>query len=493
MSKSHYDLCVVGAGSGGIGAALAGARAGLSVLLVEKSDTLGGNAVRGGVHNWEPGVGGTDFPYEIYRRLRAIPGAVTITKMGRHCCAPAPGKPAYPGGEVLPDPLARYADSLQRHSLKELSLLEKFGPQTLFRAVVFEPHAYSSVVGEMLAETGNCTILMETAFRDVCVQEGRITSLVLDNGDVVKASFYVDGTADAKLCQAAGCTLMRGQEGREAFGEPDAPEQPSSKVNAVTLIYRVKPRDEVAIDPLPPDVPSDCWWQARFPASLNSSYPNGDLNINMLPTMQGEEFLRLGYPAAYTECRRRVLAHWHYLQTRPDFPEFQRYTISWIAPALGVRETVRVVGEYVLTQYDLMAGLSRQEHPDIITIADHALDRHGDSGGCVELKEPYGVPYRCLLPKGINNLLVACRGASFSSIAASSCRLSRTMMALGHAAGTACALAKEKSLSLREVPASELRRCLRKEHVELEWPRPIVETERLINSQAQSVEKPLYV
>jgi hypothetical protein len=97
---------------------------------------------------------------------------------------------------------------------------------------------------------------------------------------------------------------------------------------------------------------------------------------------------------------------------------------------------------------------------------------------------PEDMPFPCY---------TVCRGASFSSIAASSCRLSRTMMALGHAAGTACALAKEKSLSLREVPASELRRCLRKEHVELEWPRPIVEIERLINSQAQSVEKPLYV
>ena len=72
MSQSKYDLCVVGAGSGGIGAALAAARMGLSVLLIEKSDTLGGNAVRGGVHNWEPGVGGTAFPFEIFQRLQKI-------------------------------------------------------------------------------------------------------------------------------------------------------------------------------------------------------------------------------------------------------------------------------------------------------------------------------------------------------------------------------------------------------------------------------------
>ena len=472
MSQSKYDLCVVGAGSGGIGAALAAARMGLSVLLIEKSDTLGGNAVRGGVHNWEPGVGGTSFPFEIYQRLQKIPNAVAIVRMARHCVVPQPGEPAYPGGEALPDPAATYADSMQRHSLKELSPEEKFGRSSTFRSIVFEPEAYSRVVGEMLAETGKCTVLTNTAFRELRVKDGSIESLILENGEEVRASFFVDSTADAKLCQAAGCELMRGQEARETFGEPDAPEQASSKVNAVTLIYRITPRDHAAVDPLPPDVPAECWWQARFPASLNSGYANGDLNINMLPTMQGEEFLHLGYPAAYAECRRRVLAHWHNLQTRPDFREFQRYTILWIAPALGVRETVRVVGEYILTEHDILKGISRQSDLDIITLADHAMDRHGEGGGCVELREPYGVPYRCLLPKGINNLLVACRGASFSSIAASSCRLSRTMMALGHAAGVASALAKEKGVTLRDVPAEALRQTLRSQHAEVDWPRP---------------------
>ena len=212
--------------------------------------------------------------------------------MSRHCCSPQPGEPVYPGGEAFPDPDATYAQTLQRHSLKDLSVEEKFGRSTSFRAVVFEPEAYSRVVGEMLAETGNCTICTNTAFREVLVKDGRIDGLILDNGEEVRARFFVDSTADAKLCQAAGCELMRGQESRDAFGEPDAPEQASSKVNAVTLIYRITPRGHAAVDPLPPDVPAECWWQAGFPFSLNSGYANGDLNINMLPTMQGEEFLR---------------------------------------------------------------------------------------------------------------------------------------------------------------------------------------------------------
>jgi hypothetical protein len=84
--------------------------------------------------------------------------------------------------------------------------------------------------------------------------------------------------------------------------------------------------------------------------------------------------------------------------------------------------------------------VSQSPHPDIVAIADHPLDTHGAKGGLGKVAAPYGIPYRCLVPKGPwRNLLVACRGASFSHIAASSCRLSRTIMALGHAAGLAAA------------------------------------------------------
>jgi hypothetical protein len=198
-------------------------------------------------------------------------------------------------------------------------------------------------------------------------------------------------------------------------------------------------------------------------------YPGGDLNVNMLPTMEGSEFRRLPHAEALAECRRRVRAEWHHVQQ--VFPEFQGYRLSWVAPELGVREGPRVVGEYVLTEHDLRAGLSGQRHADIIAVADHALDTHDSgSGGCGELQEPYGIPYRCLIPRGFGNLLVACRGASFSSLAASSCRLARTMMQLGQAAGSAAAIAKRRRVSVREAPPEALRECLREQHVQLEWP-----------------------
>jgi hypothetical protein len=86
------------------------------------------------------------------------------------------------------------------------------------------------------------------------------------------------------------------------------------------------------------------------------------------------------------------------------------------------------------------------------------------------LDEPYGIPYRCLLPRSLDNLLVACRGAGFSSLAASSCRLSRTMMQLGQAAGTAAAITIEHNIAPPQLPPEELRARLRTQHVQLEWP-----------------------
>ena len=117
-----------------------------------------------------------------------------------------------------------------------------------------------------------------------------------------------------------------------------------------------------------------------------------------------------------------------------------------------VRETFRVCCEYMLNENDLLQGISKQSHQDIVALSDHMLDSHGAAGRkCGELHEPYGIPYRCLIPKGFSNLLVAGRIAGFSSIAASSCRLSRTMMQLGQAAGTAAMLALNKSCNFRNI------------------------------------------
>jgi len=462
---ASYDLIVVGIGSGGFAAALAAARQGLSVLCLEKADHIGGTAVRAGVSMWEPGVGGTGIPFEVYRRLKTLPNAVGIYSFGRHISWD--GWEAFPGGEHIIDSERHYADTLRRHPGPGKSADAAFRKDR-WHGVVFEPDIYERALRRLLTETGRVTIRTETTFKEVGRQGGRVVALHLTTGERVAARFYVDATGGGALCKACGCEMMYGQECRARFNEPSAPAAPNNQINGVTLIFRISRARESRIEPLAEGISARCWW-GKLPAMSAVQYPNGDYNCNMLPTMKGEEFAQLGYEDAYGECRRRVYSFWHHVQKQ--WPEFQQYRISWIAPALGVRETTRVVGEYILTENDLRAGLARQDHPDIIAIADHSLDRHGTATGAKELAEPYGIPYRCLLPKGMENVLVACRGASFSSIVASSCRLSRTMMQLGQAAGTAVALAAELSIDLSDVPPEKLRAELRSQHVELEWPR----------------------
>ncbi|HEY3378449.1 MAG TPA: FAD-dependent oxidoreductase, partial [Armatimonadota bacterium] len=248
----------------------------------------------------------------------------------------------------------------------------------------------------------------------------------------------------------------------------DAPANPSEETNGVTLIYRVT-RERRCWQPPPVAIPTTCWWRKDFPAASITEFPNGDWHVNMLPTMEGTAYRHADVAEAYQECVRRVWAHWRW--TQQAWPDFANYGIAWLAPRLGVREGPRVVGDYVLIEDDLLAGISAQRHADIIAIADHAIDLHGSvqRTGCQEVSEPYGIPFRCLLPRGWQNLLVACRGASFSHIAAASCRLTRTMLQLGQAAGTAVALAKTHGVRPRALKPSELRASLLAQGVVLDY------------------------
>ncbi|MFA9480063.1 FAD-dependent oxidoreductase [Phycisphaerales bacterium AB-hyl4] len=474
QQETSYDLAVIGAGSGGYAAALAAARLGRSVLLVEKSDTLGGNAVRCGVNVWEPGAGGTGIPFDLYTRIkRDEPGAIGVYSFGRHMLDhdPEQGGRPFPGGEQVIDPARCYRDTLQRHGTKGLKH-DMARCRSLWHGVPFEPWTMHRAMAALLAETGRCEVRFNVGFDRVAMRDAAIEHVVLSDATAVRAHSYVDGTADGWLCLAAGCAAREGEDTRADFGEPDAPEQPTGNINGVTLVYRITPAADEAVEPLPAETPAACWWRERFPVASFTQYPNGDYNVNMLPTMEGHAFRQMLYADVYAECTRRVRAHWHDLQQH--VPEFRRYRMSWIAPGLGVRESRRIICDYMLTEHDLLAGLAGQRHADIIAIADHAMDTHGRhiARGCAELDAPYGVPLRCLLPRGVTNLMIACRAAGFSALAASSCRLSRTMMQLGQAAGTAAALACEADCSLRDVPAERLRASLRKQHVMLDWRMP---------------------
>jgi len=463
-----FDVVIVGAGSGGIGAAIAAGRLGLKVLLVEKQNFVGGNATQSGVSVWEMGVGGTGIPFEIYKKLKEIPQAVGIYSFKKHrkWQLKTGETPLHPGAEITIDKSVKYFDTLRRHG-SELGIQNEVFVRKNWHGVPFEPTIFQDVVENMMLETGNITLIKNTSVREVVSQNREIQSLKLSNNVIISTPYYIDCTDNGYICQAAGCEVMYGQESKEQFDEPNAPDVVSSKLNGVSLIYRISPlKSEGVVKP------PICWWADEYPPTSIVEYPNGDLNINMLPTMEGIEFSKYtNYTHAYEECKRRVLAHFQHL--RYVYPSYKDYQIVWIAPALGIREGKRIVGEYILKEQDIRSGLSKQKQHDIVTIADHALDTHGKStgrAGCAELDEPYGVPFRCLIPKGFSNLLIASRAASFSSLAASSCRLSRTMMQLGQAAGMAVYLAQKSNVPVKSIDYQSLRQLLLEQNVQLEYP-----------------------
>ncbi len=448
------EVLVIGGGSGGIAAALAAARLGAGVLLCEAADGLGGNAVRSLVCSWEPGVGGTGIPWEVYARLRTL-GAAAIHGSGRHCCADVPGLREFPGGESVLRPNRRYADTLRRCGAPPGPYPYAFARQH-WHGVSFLPEVYGHVVADLLHEAG---VEVRLEARAVAVDGLRVS---FANGDTVEARTLIDATADIHVARLAGCATRLGRESASEWGEPSAGAAPEPTVNGVSLLYRLTPGEE----DLPPAPP--CWWASGYPLAAVVELPGGDRVVNPLPLLSGREWLAMGPQVAAHEARLRADAHWQWLRRMPGgFHGFRR---SAVAPAIGVREGPRILAERMLSELDLRAGLAAQPDPDLIALADHAFDTHGDKAVHGELPAPYGVPFRCLVPRGRRDLLVACRGAGFTAIAASSCRLSRTMMQIGQAAGTAAALAIDYGIDAAAVPPDALRGALAAQGVQLAWP-----------------------
>jgi len=208
--------------------------------------------------------------------------------------------------------------------------------------------------------------------------------------------------------------------------------------------------------------------------------PNGDIVINVCGMISGNAVVCMEHSELMREAQQRVLAHMYQIQNLPPDDPWARvaggkgwctWAISAIAPRIGVRETRRIVSEYVLNEHDCVGGLRQQKHRDVVAIADHSIDIHGRGHLSVPfLRGPFGIPYRCLLPKGMNNLLIASRAAGFSHIASGAVRLQRTLMTLGQAAGNAAAIASKLQIGVDQVDIAELQAILQEQRVDITAP-----------------------
>lgn len=451
--RLRTEVCVIGGGSGGTGAALAAARAGAKVVLLERESILGGTATSAFVNIWRPVTGCNGIARDLFMAMVKDPMGVTLPA---EC-----------------DLGAFYSKS-------------QLGPrfingQNVKRgaSVAFEPRAMDYAVRSLLDATGRCQTLLGTTFCRAHVENDTVKAVEAwfpGKRILIEAGVFIDCTADGDVCVDAGCKYHMGEDPKSRYDEPHAPEQARMILNGLTLCYRITDTGVKQKPYLPKGVKENsCPTGACF-----DRMPNGDIVVNAVGMISGNAVACMEHSELLREAHRRVLAHMYRIQRLPPDDRWARaaggkgwatWAISAIAPRIGVRETRRIVSEYVLNENDCVGGLRHQEHEDIVAIADHSIDIHGRGHLSVPfLRGPFGVPYRCLLPKGMKNLMIASRAAGFSHIASGAVRLQRTLMTLGQAAGNAAAIASKHQIGVGQVDIAELQARLKEQGVDITAP-----------------------
>ncbi len=422
-------VVVIGGGSAGVGAAYRAARCGADVWLIENGGLLGGTSVLAGVNCWEPGIASAGLNRVLYGRLRRIPLAAGVGRTVH------PYDPESRIGLNGIDPALPYEVSLRRGTLGAMETAR----------VHFEPLAMARVMRETLLETG-VRLVTNTAFVGARTDGERVRAAVLR--DLMTGEEYtlpgdavIDCTGDAAVCRSLGVPASFGEDPQSLYGEPCAPERATDIVNGVSLCFRATPG--AAPDEIPDwvrDTEAADWVsKGDIPSSHVTLYPNGDRCYNELPLMEGSEYFRLPPQERMRALTARVWLYWDRMKREHGHGDWH---ITQIMPRAGVRESWRVRTLEMTTENDLRTGFPAQGD-GIVALADHTLDTHGrrttHAALPSALETPWGIRGKSLVTAQYENLLVSGRCAGFSHLAASACRLSRTMLDLGEAAGALAA------------------------------------------------------
>ncbi|CAN5384370.1 FAD-dependent oxidoreductase [soil metagenome] len=411
LNATHYDVIVCGAGSAGTAAAYAAAMAGASTLLIERHGFGGGILTAAMIHTFDAikscsnndHIVAAGFASELLQKIESIDGLAT--------------------------------------------------PDNPPEALTVHPEMHKIAIDRLLQEAG-VKVLYHANVCDVIVREGKVVGVeaALRDG---RARFFgkvtVDATGDADVAYHAG-----------------APFELAPDLQALTYHFRLGNVKG-----------AHTWdeWETICGRAMTAAHAAGDIHI-----YGGPWFIRLaegelsvnstriyGNPvdpeeltAAEIKGRESMLTIWNILRSR--VPELSESYILSGASQLHIRESRKVVGDYVLTEDDIWKN---QNFDDAVALGAWPVDIHPTDGfvGVHPHKdnppEPYEIPYRCLLPKGVENLLVAGKPISTTHRAHGSTRVPGTSLATGQAAGAAAALAARYNITPRKIEISELRDLLK--------------------------------
>lgn len=442
MYTEGYDVVICGGGPSGTVAALSASREGLKVLLVESMGQLGGMAVSGHVSHW---LGG-----------RTEEGEWVVGGLFKSLTEEAAAK----GYAVIP----------------HLDPAKKYHPYGWFNwfihGIPLDPFKVDMFLDEKMKQA-NVDVLLQTQFVDVLVERDKITHVVLYNPSglfAVPAKAVIDATGNADVAARSGCKTVKGRP-------EDGKLTPSSlifhayNVDAEALIRSVEEHRDPKFRDLITKLREKGEW--NFPYDIficTQLIEKGEFYINTsrLTGIDGTD----GKSVSEGLARGRQEVHELLALLRKYFPGFKDAKIKSIASQLGIRETRRIAGEFVMTVDDLKNGRDFSDcigfsmygwdlpDPDKPSVQPFAEDEKTGFKAKVEKKLSTPLPYRMMIPGPITNLICPGRAVSVEGQVLGPVRVMAPCMAMGEAAGVATWQVVQKDVPYATVDMSIVREKL---------------------------------
>lgn len=407
------DITVVGGGLSGVCAAIAAARLGSTVSLVQNRPVLGGNS-SSEVRVWVSGASATGT--HRYARETGIMGELFLENQYRN-----------------PEGNAYYWD---------LVMLE---------AVLAEPNIQlflNTDVHEVEAEGEEEERIIRSVTGWMQGSERRI---------LFKSGVYLDCTGDGLVGFLAGASFRIGREARDMYNEEWAPELADDITLGSTLLFYTKDVGH-PVKYVPPFFAKDI---TKTTIPERRIIKSGDSGCHYwwiewggeLDTVHENERIR-------DELWAVIYGIWDYIKNSGKF-DADHLTLEWVGSIPGKREYRRLMGDYVLTQNDIKAQVPFE---DRVTFGGWSIDLHPPQGmyavesGSKHMYSDgiYHIPYRSLYSANVSNMLMAGRNISASHVAFGTTRVMATCATMGEAAGTAAALCARKGTTPRDIYESHM-------------------------------------
>ena len=441
MTLKH-DVVVVGGGIAGSLAAVAAARKGCSVIVIEETGQLGGSLTSSGT--------GPMMTFHAGEKQ-------VIRGLGEELISRLREKGLSPGHTVDSTGYTYTVTPFDAEGMKrelELMILEA-GGNILYHAVLCDVNVSEKLIG--------------------------ITVLCCSQRIDIEGKVFIDATGDASLAMMAGVPV---EVGRSSDGK-NQPMTMNFRLSGVDiqLIRRLMDEDVSIFPFLAPHekglerkaVRLSC---SGFQDIMKRGIESGELDIdrdivlffednnpgevivNMTRISELSPVDPLEFSQAETEGRRQVWLMYSFLKN--NIPGFRNSLLLSSGPRVGVRSSRRIRGVYSITARDM---IDETKFDDGIACCGYPIDIHSADGAATDSTflrwgGYYSIPYRCLINDRVSNIMAAGRDVSSTFEANASLRVSPCCTALGQAAGTAAALAVKNSVSPLNVPIPELRRIL---------------------------------